>query len=168
VLTADSAETTGLKWVTPAGGGMSLLSTTTISNNASIDITAISQDFTDLIVISSTNIILASSSHLRIRPETDSGVKYNYFKGSNVWQEDTDSYPFGTDTSVTEWSFAMRIYNYANSTSKKIIDYYINRGDGAVQAFGVGITSTTSAIDNIAIQAASGNLTSGVIKVYGV
>jgi hypothetical protein len=31
VLTADSAEATGLKWATPAAGGMTLLSTTTLS-----------------------------------------------------------------------------------------------------------------------------------------
>jgi len=49
-LSADSAESTGLKWVTPSSGSMTLLSTTTL-NSTSITIGSggtISQDYTHL------------------------------------------------------------------------------------------------------------------------
>jgi hypothetical protein len=50
VLTADSAEATGVKWATAAAGGMTLLSTTTLSG-ASTTISGISQDYTNLMVL---------------------------------------------------------------------------------------------------------------------
>jgi len=51
VLTADSAEATGLKWVAAAsGGGMTLLSTTTLSG-ATTTISSIDQTYTNLFAI---------------------------------------------------------------------------------------------------------------------
>lgn len=47
VLTADSTTATGLKWATPSSGGMTLLSSTTLSGGTTT-ISSISQDYTDL------------------------------------------------------------------------------------------------------------------------
>jgi hypothetical protein len=50
ILVADSVETTGLKWVAPAAaGGMTLLSTTTLSSTA-VTLSNISQDYENLFV----------------------------------------------------------------------------------------------------------------------
>ena len=49
VLTADSSTATGLKWATPAAGGMTLLSTTSLSG-ATTTISGISANYTNLYV----------------------------------------------------------------------------------------------------------------------
>ena len=49
VLTADSAEATGLKWATVASGGMTLLASGTLSGTT-VSITSISQDYKNLII----------------------------------------------------------------------------------------------------------------------
>jgi hypothetical protein len=55
VLTADSAEATGLKWATPSSGGMTLLSTTTLSG-ATTTVSGIDQTYVNLFIIV-TNVI---------------------------------------------------------------------------------------------------------------
>jgi hypothetical protein len=49
VLTADSSEATGLKWATPAAGGMTLISTTfSFSASAAIKFASIPQTYNEL------------------------------------------------------------------------------------------------------------------------
>ena len=50
VLTADSTAATGLKWATPAAGGMTLLSTTSLSGSGNVTISSISQSYTNLML----------------------------------------------------------------------------------------------------------------------
>ena len=47
VLTADNAQATGLKWATPASGGMTLISTTSLTG-ASVTLSSIPQTYNSL------------------------------------------------------------------------------------------------------------------------
>ena len=50
VLTADSSTSTGLKWATPASGGMTLLSTTSLTG-ATTTISSISSSYVNLFLV---------------------------------------------------------------------------------------------------------------------
>lgn len=167
VLTADSSTATGLKWAAVSSGGLTLLSTTTLTGQASVDITSISQNYTHLFIITTTAITTSTGAYLRVRPDSDDLVAYRGRLNVSDFTND-DSYLTGTAITPTEWSFAMTIFDYASTTAKKQIFYNVNRSSITVPGFGYGITSVSTAIDNIIISSNTGTMTAGVIKVYGV
>ena len=88
VLTADSAEATGLKWVAPSSGNYTLITDTTIAGNTttSVNFTSISSSYKNLVVIfngsfyESTGAI-NSTSNLNVRWNS---VTSNNYKTSTV------------------------------------------------------------------------------------
>lgn len=75
VLTADSAEATGLKWATAAsGGGMTLLSTTTLSGTTTIS--SISGSYKHLLLNLKGITSTVDGNSLQIRFNSDSGGNY--------------------------------------------------------------------------------------------
>lgn len=67
VLTADSTTATGLKWASPASGGMTLLSTTTLSGTTTT-VSSISQSYNDLLVIVQSPRWNTAGATFEIRP----------------------------------------------------------------------------------------------------
>ncbi len=82
VLTVDSAEATGLKYATPASGGLTLLSTTTLTSTTnSISITA--TGFVHLLIILKNITAASNNSTLFARFNSDTGNNYTY----NQWRK---------------------------------------------------------------------------------
>jgi len=180
VLTADSAEATGLKWATPAsGGGMTLLSTTTLSGS-SVTISSISQSYQTLLVY----ISAATSSadyQPRIIPNntasicTITGTTFNSSQAApTVYKVDQgDLIPEPTFlSSNTANAITCQIDNYASTTSFKTFNYYGGglRYNSHRETFETsGLIRTTTAISSLVITTSGGgSFSAGTVLVYGV
>jgi hypothetical protein len=183
VLTADSTAATGLKWATAAAGGMTLLSTTTLSG-ATTTISSINQTYTDL-YITVQNVTSANNFALRFRPNENNDCSYVQLYGSSSSAANTVGYngkalflggsDVGAASSIKAAgglnSFAITIFDYANTSSRKTFSaahLYRESGD----SYNLAIQSTGANVDNAAITAVAingdSNLTGGTVKIYGV
>jgi len=176
-IVADSAETTGLKWVAPAsGGGMTLLSTTTPSGTSTtVNITDTS--YIDLYVIVSGVTSTASNADMAIRYNT---VTTGYY-GINTADSRVDGVRItngtqldtGVDQSMnvsnTSNLLTFRIPNYA-ATGYHFVDWqkaYFTDTSVQRMARGIGFNGSTDAISSITFVSGQ-SINAGSIKVYGV
>jgi hypothetical protein len=180
VLTADSAEATGLKWAAPAAsGGMTLLSTTTLSTT-SHTISGISQDYKHLFfyVKGVTNSGTPPTS-LNVRFNGDTGSNYQYASVRTLGSTLTGS--AGADTGLQFIdrlqsastvaklaSSAMWVYRY---TSTDHVDVYFNSfGNDGTNGLGQNMQANyncSAAITSATFFTSAGDL-GGTIYTYGV
>ena len=183
VLTADSTAATGLKWATPAAGGMTLLSTTTLSG-ATTTISSISQSYTYLygIVFGVTNANAAG--HFRIAPNGSTNITSQIINGTNTiytyYNADYFYLATGGGTGADQplntnannvWMF--QIDNYASTSGRKAVTTrggYVSNNSSPSQRplFGVGSIETNTAISSLTFSNSSGNLSTGTVLLYGV
>jgi hypothetical protein len=167
-------------WATPAGGGgMTLLSTTTLAG-ASTTISSISQDYVNLLILvnsvdctnasgiqvtfNATNQQLGYAGAATVSP---SGAIEN--AGSNNFIELRGS-QHNITASDTNNVFSVTINNYASSTYRKTFSgnsYFF--GSSAYQAvvYGGGTTMTT-AISSLKFATTAGTFNAGTVLLYGV
>jgi hypothetical protein len=178
VLTADSSTGTGLKWATPAAGGMTLIATANASTSASITLSSIPATYKDLRVIVR-----------NFRPETDGAnfyARFNGVTGENYTRVDfsttagttgfTTNYfnlmsgiDNGAQSSLAWWE----IPDYTNSTTWKMLRSSMLCNNfttpANIQWANVhGYTNQTGAVSSITFFFNSGNITSGTFEVWGV
>lgn len=177
VLTVDSAEATGLKYAAVSGGGMTLLSTTTLSG-ATTTISSISQAYNSLFLIMF-GVTAAGNGIMRCAPNgsttttTSTGVYAD--GGSPAFFSAQNSYLFfttgGWDGTNSNNSVALTINNYTSSTNYKSINHYgyfrNASGDDGHYVIGGGI-ETNTAITSLVFSQAGGNLSTGTVLLYGV
>lgn len=77
VLTADSTAGTGLAWATVTSGGMTLISTTTLTG-ASVSITSIPSTYTNLYLIMKNVYNATAGGGIDLQFNTDTGNNYSY------------------------------------------------------------------------------------------
>jgi hypothetical protein len=172
VLTADSAEATGLKWATAASGGMTLLSTTTLTG-ASVTVSSISSSYNNLFIYFNKLYPSTNGSQIRFRLNgSTTSSNYNYQpSGDNYF-----NFPVSSPSNATNGQLGnanLEIFNYANTTTWK--QYSLTQSttqssdDNNWVGGGKSTESWTSinAINSITIFASSGNI-NGTMLIYGV
>jgi hypothetical protein len=183
VLTADSAEATGLKWATPSSGSMTLINTggTSMNGVTTVTVSSIPSTYQNLYIFID-DFNGAGGGPLEMRPNNNTTTNYvlqsfYYSTNSSVSQTiriDETKWPVATNVSVNNSinAAAITINNYASTTTgKPIISNAICTG----QSTGNTNTSTTggwfvaTAISSLTFINGGGyNWTQGTIYVYGV
>jgi len=193
VLTADSAEATGLKWVTPGGSDIAwtLLNTggTALTAAATITISGITKDKLMILITGASSA--SANSDIRLRINADSTSKYAT-NGSEIRQHSTYvGSGFGSTVNGVEENVNANTYFQCGSTSgaaASAINGYAeilgakNTGVRTFKgAFGIspgstgsdgkdlsvgGIYTGTSAVSSISLISSTGNFDAGTIYVY--
>ena len=182
VLTADSTAATGVAWATASSGGMTLLSTTTLSGTATT-ISSISGSYTNLFIMIS-GVNQSANGGLILNPNGASNlvswVNADSTGGTGGQGSSTlVSLPLtGAQSdllaSQTDNSFACQINNYASAASVKTFQSYGRFRKAATPTYAAVIASggiaTSSAISSIQITTTGGSAThsAGTVLIYGV
>jgi len=177
VLTADSSTATGLKWATPAAGGMTLLSTTSLSG-ATTTISSINQTYVNLQIFVSGVTNATGDGDFRIAPNGTTNITGSQrSNGGSTLGSSVDSYFFLTGpskptlrTEATN-SWAITVFNYASTTSRKAYSangQYYDDTSNFVPYSATGMINTGSAISSLVFSNSAGNLSTGTVLIYGV
>ena len=169
VLTADSSTATGLKWATPAAGGMSLLSTTTLSGT-STTISSISGSYNNLIIFIR-GVTWNANAILRIRPNNVAASMQGFYL-DNTGVDEMRAYNGGSPTYAGNAlsNYVLQIFDYTNTTSHKPCSFIGNVSNTNNLTNIFGTIDTTSAITSLVIQTVAGTSTfsTGTVLIYGV
>jgi hypothetical protein len=176
-LLANSATATGLEWATPPSGGMTLLSTTTLSG-ASVTISSINQTYIDLQIFIYGVTNATGNGTFRCAPNGNTGIT-NFQKTSTLASVDgsVNDYLMLAEGNVSSFTnnnnvYSVTIENYSSTASRK--SYRLSGGyirtDGSTPQplLGAGWINTTSAISSLVFTNTGGNLSTGTVLIYGV
>jgi len=176
-LVADSSTATGLAWSTPsAGGGMTLISTTTLSGS-SISLTSIPGTYKNLVVVVRNYKPATNGEYLIGQFNTDTGTTYRDVTASADAVGAADranmTVSFEASNSVSNSTQNWTIYDYANATAYKqaeAISWNTNKTTTANMNFihRNHLWYNTAAITSIQLKPSAGNFTSGTALLYGV
>jgi len=172
VLTADSAEATGMKWAAAAAGGMTLISTTTLSGSTTL-VSTIPATYKSLIAIIF-GVTNGSNFNMRCAPNsntTAASAAGSFGGGIDIYSDRIAlSCTVEFDTTGSNAIF-LQINDYAATSRRKTYQNYM-LGDmfssgfrGANMAGGLDITA---AITELLFSASAGTFTGGTVLLYGV
>ena len=159
-------------WATASSGGMTLISTTTLSGST-VSLTSIPGTYNtlQLLIFGST---AGSQYRYTIRPN---GTTANFrgqqlLNGSGGLLNNTNFNVIDSDllSSNTVNAYSITIYNYASATAVKPVQSFgtgLDSGSVGIATFNAGIFNLTSAITSLDI-ASTQSFTAGTALLYGV
>ena len=177
-LVADSSTATGLKWATASSGGMTLLSTTTLTG-ASVTLSSISGSYKLLRIFIELPLNATDTWDTRMCFNGDTtasrhlNIGYAGVNTASFTQSSVGITFDGLDNAVTQTLVDIQIPDYANASTWKM---------GYVNSIGNNSTTTTQvnsftsllaynqtgAITSLLFKPGVGNFTSGTVYLYGV
>jgi hypothetical protein len=184
VLTADSAESTGLKWAAPSTGSLTLLSTTTInSGTTSQTISSISTSYKQLLIIIKNIKMSSGGASWTARLNSDTGSNYmsgyvgQYWGGaSNAVSLRTDIFFGSRNSNSTSWNKQgygqVRLIDY-NAAGQCQVDYDVINHDGGAGSdtlwytHGKVVYNASAAVTSFTLIADT-NFSDGTVLIYGV
>jgi hypothetical protein len=161
-------------WATPAAaGGLTLLSTTTLSGT-STTISGISGSYKNLrILIYGLN--LATAGEIRVAPNGTNNIATQTWarfstvsatRNTYLWIQQS-GYIAASDTSN---SYGLDIYNYASTAARKPFQVFgtmFNNSSQMESYWGAGGITTTSAITSLVFDNSQGGTVTGTVLIYG-
>ena len=161
------------EWATLSSGGMTLLSTTTLSG-ATTTISGIDQTYKYLfgVIYGMTNA--TTDGYASIRPNasatitTTTVIDDTSSTSTNIWYLSSNA---TFDRTSANNAFAFTIDNYASTTNYKPVNwngFYTGTGPANRGLVGGGGIRTTSAITSLVFLNSGGNHSAGTVELYGV
>jgi len=183
VLTADSAETTGLKWAAAATGGAnwSLLNAggTALTGAQTITVSGISGKDKIMVLIHIASSASASSQ-ISFRINTDTGTNYYSASSFLIWGATYADNNMGINTSFSDTKLSSDAASQVNSTmiitggntsglKQVVVSGSASRVTGSGQTaspmYG-GFYDSSSTVSSVSVVSSSGNFDNGTIYVY--
>ena len=176
VLTVNSGATAP-EWATSAAGGMTLISTTTLTG-ASVTLSSIPQTYNNLRLVCQNFKPATDSQQGRMYINNDSGA--NRYRNLNAFSSNTtfnstfvENVFAANDNSVATGLSIIDIPDYTNAATWKMVESKAYGVDGTTTtnqtfAFTFGLYNQTTAITSLVFFTSSGNFTSGTLLLYGV
>jgi len=179
-----------------SGGGMTLISEQTASSSATIDFTSGIDSTYDSYVFKFINIHPSTDdATFRFQGSTNSGSSYGinitstYFVAVHDEADSSTSLEYNTDKDLAQSTNFQNVISSIgndndqsgsgtlhlfNPSSTTFVKHFISRsnraysGDYTVDEYMAGYFNTTSSVDAVQFKMSSGNIDSGVIKLYGI
>jgi hypothetical protein len=182
VLTADSTAATGIKWASASSGGMTLLSTTTLSG-ASTSVSVTSTGYVQLLVkIYGANCSSNAVYRMQFNSDTTAANYSTYWAGS-VGYGTTSGYSvsgeyvtfgFPTTNGVKAssannlWTALITDPNNSNRKNVQVNGVFFNDSSYDSNLFSLAGWEGSAAISSIQFLTTAGTFSAGTMEIYGV
>ena len=169
VLTADSTAGTGLAWATPTAGGMTLLSTTTLSG-ASTTISSINQTYINLFMVIYGMTNATGDGNFVIRPNGETTAFYGVgITGTSLATQYGGAIVYPVQNRTSQYQrFNLTISNYTLTASDRISAFGYGTSTGDVPFQVNGTYASASAVSSLTFLNTGGNFSTGTVLLYGV